>query len=73
MHDSSSTISSTSLRRTGDRARDDQDQLGAHGIPHQQAVKHFKHFDHRIINPMADILENPLEQQATARYPYVTH
>ena len=32
-------------------------------FPHQPTGRHFKPFDHRKINPMAEIRENPYEQQ----------
>ena len=36
---------------------------------HQPSGRHFKPFDHRKINPMAEIQENPYEQSATANIP----
>ena len=36
------------------------------GPNHQPSGRHFKPFDHRKINPMAEIQENPYEQSAAA-------
>jgi len=48
----------------------DSSPRNLHFPNHQPSGRHFKPFDHRKINPMAEIQENPYEQQANVGYAY---
>jgi len=52
------------------RVGGDSSPRNLHFPNHQPSGRHFKPFDHRKINPMAEIQENPYEQQANAGYAY---